>query len=144
MADDYSDSVALVYPASLKFEDAHVTIMFLGTVSENLAGRSADEIVTVLHQEPELNQYLIVRTTERVMFGQNQDIPVVLVDNPLLHHNRSVVEELLFDIGIESASAFTEYKPHITLPEPDYVLPKEVVIAPPTLWWGNSKIEIFS
>lgn len=141
---EYDGNVALVYPAALDFKEAHVTIIFLGTISEHLAGRSASEIVNALQTVPELDQYLGVRTTEQVFFGENEDIPVMLVENPFLHHNRSVVEELLFDIGVENASSFTEYKPHITLPDEDYKLPNVVVLGPPVLWWGDDWFNIYT
>lgn len=140
--DDVSDSAVIAYPASWPSDlsTSHVTLLYLGSIAE--ANFTKDEVISTL-AHVDLDMFFYVKTTGLDLFGPEKDIIVVRVDHPMLHSQREAVEAKLAAVGINNASEFKEYKPHITIrPEHKQYIPARVLLSPPYLYWGDEQIAL--
>lgn len=135
----FSDSIAIVWPSNwpMADEEAHCTIMFLGNIS-NVSFTKIDLWNAISTIKWPL---MSVRTAGIEMFGPKADIPVVRLDSVILHTFHDKLEATLKAEGIESASEFKEYKPHITVKnyEEDMLIPDIVHLGSPEVWWGDER-----
>jgi hypothetical protein len=80
------------------------------------------------------------------MFGPEKDIPVVILEHTYLHKYHDFLTSALAKRGIESASEFKDYRPHVTMSENaaiNYLVPTDpMLLLPVQLWWGGQKIDI--
>ena len=133
---DNSDGIAVVYPSNWPENDpeAHCTIIYLGKVDEvaftEQDVRNAMELM-------QLGAPGEVPVAGPEMFGPDKDIPVVLLEPvPVLTLAKLALEAVLLTFGIENASEFKDYKPHVTVPDHDREIPTTVTLGEPVLWWG--------
>jgi 2'-5' RNA ligase len=136
---DASDGIAIVYPSNWPRDDTpdpHCTIIYLGKVSK-VDFTKADVEAALGHVSLEAPG--AVRTKGLEMFGPDKDIPVVTLDpgSQVLVLQRIVVEGILGVYGIENASEFKDYKPHVTITNKDIEIPESVTLGEPVLWWAR-------
>lgn len=116
MSNDYSNSAGLMWPASFhgseKIDDPHCTIVFLGEADKLRVG--PQYILTELRDYLDPPANISVTGTE--IFGQDEKVWVALLDTevlkPLQAEILSIIETKL---GLENASDFKDFKPHVTL-----------------------------
>ena len=131
---DFSQSISVVFPASWPDrEDAHCTIMYLGEIPD-VSFTKAQLLAAVQPVAP--GTYLAADTAGVEMFGPDNDIPVVPLQHPLLDVIHKMMTIELLSVGIESASEFTEYRPHVTITDADTDIPSIIILGPPVVWWG--------
>lgn len=143
---DFSSSAVIVWPVvyptdMLPPEEPHCTVIYLGDVA-NLDKQAVIDAIN----ETEYDVFLWVQPMDVEYFGPEQDIPVLRVAHPYLYKYNDFITSSLAKRGIESASQFTEYKPHVTIsPEAvaNGVIPTDpLLLLPVQLWWGDEKIDV--
>lgn len=154
MANDYSDSVCVAYPyvfpqdTNLPIDydmEAHSTVIYLGDVDNIKA--SKEEVLKAL-SSVSYNPTGIVDVSGLELFGPESNILVMTLDSSDLTENFGKVSEALGSIGVENASSFPDYKPHVTLnedyhgPTIGFSLPTTIGLGEPELWWGSEKISV--
>lgn len=100
---------------SLDGARSHMTLMYLG--------EQLDEVMDTLDLGTlyrDLGSHvpwpLFVRTYHRDLFGENKDVPVLLLDtdNEWLNLAREISEAFFSDKKIKPKTNFTEFRPHIS------------------------------
>lgn len=146
---EFSDAVAVVFPvewdtfyAGPTLPLQHTTILYLGRFAD--INFTADEVVKALSLV-DLNIFVWAEVTGKAMLGPDSDVPVLLVENPVVHKIHDMVEGALARVGIHSASSFPDYLPHITVNEEIFATPPtNAMLLPAQLWWGDERISLDS
>lgn len=145
----FSNSAGIMYPAEFSNHyaapvelpgDLHTTVMYLGEIDQlNYMDYDVLEALT----EVDLNMFIWTEVIGKELFGPDQDIPVLRVDNSQLQRNFDKVEAALSAVGIKNGSSFPDYKPHITVPiEVWNAPPKHALLMPAQLWWGETTVSL--
>lgn len=144
MAEDHSDSIAIVWPSEYPDDPkSHCTIIYLGKIAD--VGFSYEDVIFALEDIDFIA--MSARPIGLDLFGEDKDIPVILLNSSLLKAYQWRVTYELSKIDIRSASEFTDYKPHITVkttPVPFEEVPPIIQLSLPELWWGNEHLKIVS
>lgn len=131
----------LYFPAVLGPHKLHSTILWLGDISE-VDYTPADILgELVAYQKPGC-----IRILGLDLFGPNKNIPVaVLQKDSLVQGVNFLRDNLLNKFGCKSASEYTTYNPHVTLP-PEFKatdkLPEFVYLSNPELRWNHETYTI--
>lgn len=144
---DYPDSIGVMWPVYFledyehgNFDSAHVTCMYLGEM-QDINFTKEELLVTLTNRYSDM--FIWATVADRVMFGENSDVTVLTLANSHIHAIHDEVESLLNAIGIQSASSFTDYKPHVTVDQETWDNPPNgVLLGPLMVWWGNERIAI--
>lgn len=151
MSDPYAKSIAIVYPTVFpeatelpidRSIDAHCTLMYLGEIGE--VSFTKDDLQEVLSRFT-FEDLGIVDVDGLTLFGKDKDVLVMLLKSSVLEENHAMISAALHEKGIESASYFTDYKPHVTLnekyhgPTVGYELPTTIGLGSPVVWWGDDR-----
>ena len=137
-SDDHSDDIAIVYPSDWPVDDpeAHCTIMYLGAISEaNYTKQDLEEAI----RKSEIKAPGATPTIGLEMFGEDKDIPVIRLKSLLVSIQKKQLQIMLLSKGIEDASSFPDYKPHVTVSEPNVEIPTTVSLGAPAVWWGDER-----
>lgn len=124
---------------------AHCTLIYLGYVDE--VDFSKEDVLDSV-RGMSFGDTGIVDVDGLELFGPESDILVMRLNSSVLMDNFETVRDELAENGIENASSFPDYNPHITLaenyhgPTIGYTLPTTVGLAKPQLWWGEEWIDI--
>lgn len=143
---DYPDSIGVMWPAFFtgtypmkEVDKMHITCMYLGEIPD--VNFTREELIDTISGLGQMYFYGEITGVER--FGPRQDIPVLRVDHQQLYTVQAEVEKHLAAVGINSASSFPEYKPHVTVNEEIFARPPEVVrVHPLMVWWGNERVRL--
>lgn len=141
---DYSTYMYPVWdvPASISYP--HVTLADIGSISE--LGVDKGKALKVL-KDANLPAPGSIKVQCVEYFGDNKDIPVLLVEkNPLLLSHRKTIEALLKAAGIEETSSFP-FNPHVSIAydggiPTNFIVPEYVTLGAPELWWGDDHIAL--
>lgn len=152
---DYSDSIAIVFPADWPVTDPlnpldiepHVTLMYLGKISE--VDFSREDVMAVLATQNIASPGGFKPSTLEY-FGVNEDILVLTFDSSRLQGYQFELEKALNEVGIKNGSYFPTYRPHLTLAENISVpleevgdivgeIPEYITLFSPVLWWGSER-----
>lgn len=137
---DYPNSVTLMWPVNGSNE-LHVTVEYLGE-KENVKVRPV-WIITAIEDYISAPGEVLTLGTE--IFGEGEDrVWVALVDDSdLAPLQASVVQTLQEEFGIENASSYPQYRPHVTVAK--YVegseppeIPDVYTLGEMELWSGDS------
>lgn len=154
MANQYPDSIGIMYPYVFPQDTdlpidydipAHCTLIYLGEISET--GIRIEHVTNAL-KGIEFNHTGIVDVQGLELFGEDSNILVMTLNSSDLTENFEKVSKALSDVGIENASSFPDYKPHITLnenykgPTIGFTLPTTVGLGSPELWYGGSRFPL--
>lgn len=137
--DDHSQSIAIMYPADWPADDpeAHCTLYYLGEAPD--IEFTPDDLLDAL-DEAQLVAPGEVPTAGLELFGPEKDIPVALLDSLLLKLQKKMLSGPLTARGIKDGSSFPQYKPHVTMKNPDTEIPPTVTLGAPEVWWGGERI----
>lgn len=138
-ASDYPDSIGIMYPVDWPTDDpqAHCTLFYLGEQQD--ANFTAQDLFDAL-DEADLEAPGDVPTAGLELFGEEQDTPVALLDSLLLRFQKKSLGRVLKEKGIEDASSFPQYRPHVTLMNADAEIPPTINLGAPQVWWGNERL----
>lgn len=153
---DYSDSIAIVFPADWPNESSnlkvnkpsepHCTLIWLGNIPD--VSYTKEDVQNLLDRMS-IKAPGEVPTTGVELFGPEGDVLVVTLDSERLEPIRDAIEEGLKKIGGKNASQYKDYKPHVTIDE-EATLSKEeaeieldiadtVTLGAPVVWWGDER-----
>lgn len=139
MADEFSESIAIVYPAHWGYTDVqfpHSTILYLGEIPDVDFGK--DILVDTL-DSLKLELFMWAEVIGKERFGAEQDVPVLLIEHSKLQPTYELVSSALYDKGISSASEF-DYRPHVTVGDGAWENPPtNIMLSPPVVWWGDDR-----
>ena len=125
--------------------EAHCTLMFLG--ESGTIGVTLDELRNYL-SGLSFEDTGIVDVDGLALFGVDSDVLVMKLKSSALIDNFEMVRDRLAKVGVENASSFPDYSPHITLtenyhgPTIGYTLPTTVGLGKPQLWWGEEVFDL--
>lgn len=154
MANQYPDSIGIMYPYVFPQDTdlpidydipAHCTLMYLGEIQET--GIRMEQITKAL-EGIEFEPTGIVDVDGLELFGQDKNVLVMTLKSSDLEENFRKVSEALSEVGIENASSFPDYNPHITLnesykgPTIGFTLPTTVGLGSPELWYGDGRFPL--
>ena len=138
-----------VYPQGVDFptrgNDPHCTLIYLGPLSD--VDFTQEDVLLSL-SGLDFGDIGIVDVDGLDLFGQDKDILVMRLKSSVLVDNFEAVRGRLAEKGIENASSFPDYSPHITLtehyhgPTIGYTLPTTVGLGRPQLWWGEEVFDL--
>lgn len=136
---EHDNSIGIMYPVDWPTDDpeAHCTLFYLGEIQD--VDFTTQDLLDAL-SEADLSAPGPVPTAGLEMFGENKDIPVALLDSLLLRTQKRSLKYILDAKGIEDASSFSGYRPHITLMDPNVEIPATVTLGAPQVWWGNERV----
>lgn len=146
MDEDFSDYISYMYPVhnipNIVVTEPHCSLAFLGKISE--VSFDKDLAFSILrHANLEAPGQVEVHGIE--MFGENKDIPVMILDNTiLLKRQRGMIDTLLNAMGIEETSNHP-FRPHVSISYGvgiplDFATPGYVTLEKPELWWGDERL----
>lgn len=154
VARQYPDSIGIMYPYVFPQDTdlpidydipAHCTLIYLGEIKET--GIRMEQITSVL-RDVEFNPTGIVDVDGLELFGKDNDVLVMTLKSSDLDENFQKVSEALSSVGIENASSFSDYNPHITLnesykgPTIGFTLPTTIGLGTPELWYGEDRFPL--
>lgn len=143
---EYPTSIGIMFPASwpTDLDDAHCTLIYLGDMADATFTKEDLEIV-IQRLDKRAPEEVII--TGMDLFGPDKNVLVATLDTVKLQPLRRSFEVTLAKIGVENASEFKDYKPHVTISEDfsgsledaerDIKLPRTLFLGAPKLWWGN-------
>lgn len=146
MMSDYSESVSIMFPASWPVDkpDAHCTIIYLGEKSELPVDKDILEAVVARLGFSDPGP---VPVTGLALFGPERNVLVATLDPEKLQPIRDSFERTLAKVGVENASEYKTYRPHVTIQEgydghladamSSLFIPKTIGLEAPQLWWGD-------
>jgi 2'-5' RNA ligase len=139
-SDDHSQSVGIMYPVDWPTDDpeAHCTLVYLGEIPD--ANFTQEDLYEAL-AEVDLEAPGPAHTKEIEFFGEDNDIPVVPLDSMRAKLQKKQLLLALNQRGIKDASSFPQYKPHVTLQNPDVEVPDTITLEAPQIWWGGERLE---
>lgn len=143
---DYPDSIGVMWPVDFSpnypfkpVPKMHITNMYLGEMQD--VNFDKEELIDRLYGIGQTYFWADVVGTER--FGPEQDIPVLRVDHTEIYKVHDEVEYALAAVGIQSASSFPDYKPHVTVDDEIWAKPPtRVWVRALMIWWGNERIKL--
>lgn len=151
MANDYADSICIAYPyvfpqdtdLPIDYEiEAHCTLIYLGEVDS--ISFTKEDLRTVL-DEHTFEDLGIVDVSGLELFGPDKNVLVMTLDSSKLQEYFQSISSALEAQGIENASPYPDYRPHITLneayhgPTIGFTLPTTVGLGQPVVWWGDDR-----
>jgi 2'-5' RNA ligase len=135
--------IAIVWPAWFEGStdpELHATALFLGSTETVDFTKEDVEAVVKPYLWPAWT-----KVTGLEMFGQQDDIPVLTLENTrLLTITRMDINERLKRRGIKASTTF-DFNPHVTISkEAEHVQselfwPKQIHLESPVLWWGSDR-----
>lgn len=141
---DHDSTAVIVWPAMFPLiDDGHCTILYLGEVEDISA--APEDVYTAL---PNLSFPGRVAVTGFEVFGSDEKVWVALLDTETLAPLQAEIVEALKEIGVENASEFKDYRPHVTLApyendEQDFSHYTFFVLGTPKLWWEGERFPPF-
>lgn len=145
---EYSSSAGLMWPATFpgseKIDGAHVTVVYLGEVSDIRA--TPNLLLLALDGLHETVGDVSVVGTEVFGGGEHDKVWVALLDDKGIGPWREDIKSQLEACGIKDASSFPDYKPHVTLgpytegskaPK----VPETVHLGRLEVWWGDKHVK---
>lgn len=143
---DYPDSIGVMYPADFNVPDAHCTVIYLGEMQD--AEFTKEDLVLAMKRLA-LKAPGEVKVLGYDLFGKENDILVIRLDDSLLKENFDKVQRTLAKIGAENKSSFPDYNPHVTVKEHfkgdirGMVDPPEIItLGAPEIWWGDEHVSV--
>lgn len=143
MASEFSKTAVVVWPvASETVEDAHVTVVFLGEVVE-VAGAYGRALQAL--KEADLSTPGEIPVTGYEVFGEEKKVWVALLDPEALSAEQARLEGSLRRNGLDNASSFSDYRPHVTIApyesdDQEFERLASYTLLSPQLWWGEHKV----
>lgn len=143
---EYPTSIGIMFPSSwpTNLDDAHCTLIYLGDMKKATFSREDIEIV-IQRLDKRAPENVIITGLE--LFGPDNNVLVATLDVIKLQPIRTSFEVTLAKIGVENASEYKDYKPHVTISEnfsgsledakKEFKLPRTLFLGAPKLWWGN-------
>lgn len=119
---------------------AHCTLIYLGYTAE--VDFTPDDVLNSI-RGLDFGDLGIVDVDGLALFGTESEVLVMKLKSSHLVDNFELVRDRLAEKGIQNASSFPDYMPHITLnndyhgPTIGYTLPTTVGLGRPQLWWGE-------
>lgn len=129
-------SAGIMLPTTWPETDGHITLFYLGDDTNTMNRKAITDALDPLY----IPDYSLRRVhgTEVEMFGPNNDIPVLRIEDEWVYGLQAQIAGLFKLAGIESGSEFTEFKPHVTFSlEPGVTIPNVLLAGRPQLWWDN-------
>lgn len=143
---EYTETACIVWPVIPKVnESAHCTVIFLGEVV-GISGAYYRTLRALKESKLSTPGEVPVKGLE--VFGIDKQVWVVTLDPDPLEGDYNRLLGALRRNGLDSASSFPDYRPHVTLfPYVDDVggfeYPDSFTLLSPQLWWGEHKIHRF-
>ena len=131
--------ICVVWPAYFEGStdtEAHVTALFLGNTET--AEFTKEQVLDAIAPLTRYGSPGTFTTKGTAMFGKNNDVPVILLQDGGLNIWVEEMDQRLMDAGIARSTMFP-FNPHVTVPEGN-VIPLYVKLAAPTLWWGDERV----
>lgn len=134
-------SAGIMLPTTWPETEGHITLFYLGDDTSTLDREAVKDALDTLY----IPEYSLRRVngTEIEMFGPDNDIPVLRIEDEWVYGLQAQIAGLLKLAGIESGSEFKEFKPHITFDlKPGINIPNVVMAGRPQLWWDKVYTEL--
>lgn len=116
--------ISLEYPALLEW-NSHCTILYLG--EQEVDDLPKQLMASLLHK---LTGLIHSHVTGQDMFGKEKNVPVLLLDHPLLMSNRILAMSMLKPY-MEIPDDFPVYRPHVTIDNPKVYPPERILLGTP-------------
>lgn len=141
------DLAAVMWPvvpwgATEKVDEPHCTILMLGDIRE--LNFTKQEVIQAI-QETYHTVFIWAEVEGLEWFGENKDVPVLLLNHEYLFMYRDSLEDVLRMRGIKWDEHFPTYRPHVTVNQEvvdSGFIPQKVMLSPVELWWGKERIVI--
>lgn len=144
---DYSKTAYMFYPANWPndVEEPHCTIVYFGETGGLNFGPL--DIVAVFSGAPWFEGFLNLSAKTKgslTMFGEEHNIPVVELDEPLLHTNSDQVRAVLRAAGMSWDQTHPDYRPHVSVgpSSASEAIPERIILGHPVLGWGNERYSL--
>lgn len=147
---DYSDSIAIMFPANYPDDraDPHCTLIWLGETTSFMF--SKEDVLAVLKAGDYTPNAEYAPLPPKI-FGKDDERVVVLPLNDAdgsLQALRDKLETALEAVGIRSPSEYTTYVPHVTTEDyvpgvtkmANYPVPDKIKLGAAELWWGDERV----
>jgi len=140
---DYKKTACIVWPVlGTDIPEAHVTIVFLGEVVGRL--RRFLSVVCGLSEVRHAAPGEVITKGPAVFGPEAAPVHVVEVEEDGLDEIQYAILKGLEKYGVKNASAFPDFRPHVTYGEalPEQI-PESYTLGYPELWWGGHKLPLY-